>query len=551
MIGIYCRISRIKDGNDLSIEDQKQKGVAKAKALGLSYQLYIDEGLSGASEKIEDRPEFQRFIADVSIGKLTHVYAYDQSRFERNPQIRFVILDLFKKHNIKYFTHLDGQVDLHDPQQEFFGDLLSVINKYHVTTTKIKVKSALTMRAKEGKGKGTLPFGYKMDNKGYIIINEEEAHHVKKAYQLSNDGMGCNGISHYFNENNIPTVYSRKAKEKGLNNKYRWSPSSIRNLIVNTFYKGERIYNGEKLVVPAIIDPIVWQQVNDHLPLNANSDGKKISHRFLLSNVLYCNRCAVQRNKVSRMYGRRNEKKSENSYLCSSKRYKGEGCDNKGINISKLDAFIWEHLFLNDGLKQNIEQHFAFEDKQKEVEKYECKVDTLQDELATLQKERSRAISLVIKGTLTEDDIAVQLASIDRKIKKYKKSLDESEKMLSFITSNTDLVKQYTSLFEKFSEETSFEEKRSIITKMIKKIMVEYDSHWQEYYIEIHYTIDIPSNIYAQHHSSEGAVYYRLNEDENSDFSLEHKMKKDNINTINNKIKGEPTPPDLERHTGI
>ena len=62
-LGIYCRISKVKDGNDLSIPDQKQKGIKKAKELGLPYELYIDEGISGASDKIEDRPEFARFIA--------------------------------------------------------------------------------------------------------------------------------------------------------------------------------------------------------------------------------------------------------------------------------------------------------------------------------------------------------------------------------------------------------------------------------------------------------------------------------------------------------
>ncbi len=48
-----------------------------------------------------------------------------------------------KSNNISYYTELDGLVDLNDPQAEFYGDLMSVINKYHVTLTKLKVKSAL------------------------------------------------------------------------------------------------------------------------------------------------------------------------------------------------------------------------------------------------------------------------------------------------------------------------------------------------------------------------------------------------------------------------
>jgi len=186
-LGIYCRISRIKDGNDLSIQDQKQKGIKKANDLSLPYELYVDEGISGASDKIEDRPEFERFISDVSTGKLSAVYAYDQSRFERNPQVRFLINDIFKKNRISYYTELDGEVDLNDPQAEFFGDLLSVINKYHVTLTKIKVKSALRSRVKSGKAHSILPYGYTKNENSSLVIDNEEAEEYELVMNWAED----------------------------------------------------------------------------------------------------------------------------------------------------------------------------------------------------------------------------------------------------------------------------------------------------------------------------------------------------------------------------
>ncbi|PZR18929.1 MAG: hypothetical protein DI539_15805 [Flavobacterium psychrophilum] len=550
MIGIYCRISRIKDGNDLSIADQQMKGIELASKLGVTYHVYIDEGLSGASDKIEDRPAFQEFIADVSAGKLKYVYAYDQSRFERNPQIRFVLLDLFKKHKVKYFTHMDGEVDLHDPQAEFFGDLLSVINKYHVTITKIKVKSALTMRAKEGKGKGTLPFGYMMDDKGYIVINEDEAFHVRRAYDLSLKGVGCNAICNMFNEEGINTVYTRKAKEKGNAEAFKWSPSSVRNMITNSFYKGERKYNDEIIKVPAIVTPEYWNEVINHLPLNANNDGKKVTNQFLLTNILFCGVCG------RRMFGRRNEAKRENSYACASKRRKGEGCINKGFNITRLDTFIWEHLFVNGGIKKNIAEHFSFDDSTKKSDAYKSTIKQLTEDISKSESERGRAISLVIKGLLSEDDIAVELKAIDKKLSKLKSQLQESQTKLSLVSSNESIVKTYSDMFEKYTEETSFDDKRYIISKMINKIEAIYDHHWEENYITINYNIDIKSNIYAQHASSEGATYYRINEDENEDFPLENRMSSSKINKINSKLNDLPSNSkshvgDLVENTGI
>ncbi len=208
-LGIYCRISRTKEGNDLSILDQKQKGIKKARELGLPFELYIDEGISGTSDKIEDRPEFERFIGDVTNGTLSAVFAYDQSRFERNPQVRFLINDIFKKHNISYFTELDGLVDLNNPQTEFFGDLLSVINKYHVTLTKIKVKSALKARVESGKAHSILPYGYKKDINSALVIDEEESEVIKKIYDLSLSGIGTRSIAAYLNETGVPTRYNK------------------------------------------------------------------------------------------------------------------------------------------------------------------------------------------------------------------------------------------------------------------------------------------------------------------------------------------------------
>ena len=203
--------------------------------------------------KIEDRPEFERLISDVSNGKLSAVYAFDQSRFERNPQIRFIINEIFKKHNIQYYTELDGLVDLTNPQSEFYGDLMSVINKYQVTLTKVKVKSALRTRVASGKAHSILPYGYKKNNLGELIIDEEESEIIKQIFDLSLSGMGTRSIADYLTDSGVQTRYNKiKNGTIKTKNKYtgvitetektdiKWAGNTIRNIITNTLYKGER-----------------------------------------------------------------------------------------------------------------------------------------------------------------------------------------------------------------------------------------------------------------------------------------------------------------------
>src|SRR5690606_34351003 len=115
-------------------------GIEKAEELSLKYNVYTDEGYSGTLENIDDRPQFSKLIDDIQDGKITAVYTFDQSRLERNPQVRYVIKKILKENNIKLYTD-NGYVDLEDDQSEMLGDMLSIMNQYYVKLTTRKVKS--------------------------------------------------------------------------------------------------------------------------------------------------------------------------------------------------------------------------------------------------------------------------------------------------------------------------------------------------------------------------------------------------------------------------
>jgi DNA invertase Pin-like site-specific DNA recombinase len=128
MIGLYCRISKQKeDGKDRSIEDQKQTGIELANKLGLSYDVYIDEGFSG-SLPIDKRPALNTLIDDIYSGKITAVYCYDQSRLERSLEARFAIAKVFNDENIDLYT-ANGIVGK-DEETELIGNVFSLINGF-------------------------------------------------------------------------------------------------------------------------------------------------------------------------------------------------------------------------------------------------------------------------------------------------------------------------------------------------------------------------------------------------------------------------------------
>lgn len=497
-LGIYCRISKTKEeGKDRSIENQKSLGIKQAKELGLEYETYIDEGISGASDKIEERPSFEKLLKDISEGTITSVFAFDQSRFERNPQIRFVVNNLFKEHDISYYTYVDGEVDLHDPQAEFFGDIQSVINKYHVTMTKIKVKSVLKQRALEGKGHGIFPYGYTTDNDGYLIINKKEESIILEIFRLSLSGVGTRSIAEILNNKNIPTRYNKigkgtltvankyTKKESTVNKKdIKWSGNTVRNIIVNPIYKGERWFSGTLCEVPAIFEPSYFNKVNDNLSNNRNNTGKKVVHRYLLKGLLRCGVCG--RN----MYGRTRVSKKDNYYMCSSKRIKNGGCENRSINIDKIENFIWYQLFAKKGFLERLKSEFST--NKKEINTLENEIAQIKALLKELKAEKQKAISFAVKGLITENELAEVTRKTNSLKKDYSIKLEELIKTLSNLKEGDDIIEKYQNNFVDFTNITSFTQKKRVINDFIENIVVEFVND-MFYEVSIEYKIDIPT----------------------------------------------------------
>ncbi|OPB98208.1 hypothetical protein BAS10_06130 [Elizabethkingia meningoseptica] len=477
MLGIYARISREKDdGKDRSINDQILSGKELAAELGLKYDTYIDEGLSGMLD-IEERPGLMQLIEDILNKKITHVFAYDQSRLERNKDVWSKLYSIFQDKRIKLSFKGVLEFDFESDENYLFSHITSLMNNFYTKVASRKIKSVLSRNIQAGKAHAIPPYGYGKDNNGYLIVDENEKNIVKQIYDSSLKGIGLDSIAYTLNEANVPTRYNKintgtytvrnkhTGEERKLEkSKTKWRGGTIRNIITNPIYKGTRIWKGQSYSAPSIISAEHWDEVNSNLSKNANNTGKKVLHRYLLKGVLRCGKCG--RN----MVGRSRVNKKDHYYQCSSKRYKGESCGNKSINIDKIEGIIWSRFFKGNDLLSLLQNELIKDDNKVELLNKELK--KLHKKIENEKKEKANLINAVAKGLLKDEEIITNKRQIDRKVKETETLIKDIEKQIYNAKNSDKLVTNYITEFERYTDNLSFLEKKEIINKYIKSISV-------------------------------------------------------------------------------
>ena len=379
MLGIYCRTSKQRELK-YTIENQKDGGIKCAQKLGLNYQIYIDDGISGTLDD-SVRDGLAELFKDMRSRELTHIYVIDQSRIERESNTWGLFVSLCLNHEVKYFP-AGSEYNLDDLTNRMLANVMSIFNAYYAEITSKKVRLANAKKASLGLTHGLQPFGYTKDqNKKYKVL-ESEAKYVRLMFKLSLEGNGAYTIANILNEKGVPTKFSgnfkgtiKRKDEYTKEVRYfdkenvKWRGNVISDILKNTIYKGERVWrrhedkteyiNGKsvkrKVVaevitveVTKIIEPELFDKVQANFEKNRKNVGRRDEYNYLLNGLLYCEKCG-------RIYrGKKRLKGNDNAYKCSGKIYPNASCDSRGIGIPKIDSFIIRYLFMNKEFRNRI-----------------------------------------------------------------------------------------------------------------------------------------------------------------------------------------------------
>jgi hypothetical protein len=173
------------------------------------------------------------------------------------------------------------------------------------------------------------------------------------------EGNGTRVIANTLNQMNIPTRLATTHKDKTLSFKntnsekqgdtIEWNGATIRQIINNTIYIGQRNFKGEIYNSPVIIDPPLFTECNELMKTKTHRN-YLTTYDYLLKDLI---RCGVCGNKYYAKYSP--DKGYDKVYKCSSTLKSGCSCGNLSINISLLESVIYDQLLKSETLSKNLD----------------------------------------------------------------------------------------------------------------------------------------------------------------------------------------------------
>lgn len=481
LVGLYIRLSREdedKTHESESISNQKSLLLQYTKENNLKvYDMYIDDGYSGTNF---NRPNFNRLIKDIELGKINMVITKDMSRLGRDYiGTGNLIEKYFPEHNVRYIAITDNIDTFLDSSNNDIAPFKAIMNDMYAKDISKKIKSSLKAKQKEGKWVGSkTPFGYIKDtnNKNHLIIEEEQAHIVKRIYNMCLDGLSFYKISKELTNEGIktPAQYYEYKWRSNYNCKYgMWHSKTIYDILTNRIYTGDTVQNkrtkvnykikkiiknkpSQYIVVEntheAIIDKEMFYEVQKRIPKNVGRSEKKETH--LLDGLLYCGDCG---HRIS--IGPRRKKDNRCYTICNYYRtyIKQKLCTAHSNNYDDLEEVILRLLKINclkyidsKKIKKNTLNKFKNKENinnQKEIKIIKQSINQLTKNLDTIYLDKINKVInqkqfIRIKDKL-EKEIQIKQKKLDTLIKidiinKNNNSKDKTinEYINDFITMN-------------------------------------------------------------------------------------------------------------------
>ena len=366
-VGVYVRLSKedSRVGESISIENQKLMLTKYVEEKGWELrEIYQDDGFSGTNQ---NRPAFQRMIADIKQGYINTILIKDLSRLGRNYLEVGNLAEVFLPEHGCELISLNEKIDDMMVFRNWF-------NEQHSKSTSVKVRAAKRVSAQNGKYLGAYaPYGYKKDpdNRRRLVVDENTAPVVRSIFEMRMGGASYRAIVTRLNEDEIVSpreyYYQQQDRKNPMPTRRLWGTSTIKDLMKNEVYIGNLIsgkhgsvsYKNQKLIRKdkeewiradnthePIIPLEIWEKVQSLAEEKRRFCRRNDGEANLFTGLLYCADCGFRlRGQVERRLRKDGSEYKNVNYMCNTFASCGKKtCTAHGVSENTLVDLVLEHI---------------------------------------------------------------------------------------------------------------------------------------------------------------------------------------------------------------
>lgn len=482
---LYIRVST-DDQVEYSPDAQKRLLVDYAKKNNLIVSdeyIFLDGGISG--RKAEKRPEFMRMIALAKSKEkpFQKILVWKFSRFARNQEESIVYKNMLRKDGVDVISVSEPVID--GPFGSLIERIIEWMDEYYSIRLSGEVMRGMTQKAIQDGVPASPPFGYRLENRQYVI-NDEEAEIVRTIFEKVANGVPLTVICQW-----LLDIGSR-GKGGG-----RWHSKRIRYMVNNPAYIGNLRWNysthqggrrcneeDQWIVKENTHEPIVSKELFElakskvaDMPKTTRPKSFDIKHH--LAGLLRCSSCGG-----TLVFNQRARKDNSMRYSYRCNQYNKGACKSSNyIRLETIEKYVRQFLerdikLIQDGKEGHLKNALIL------------KNDTT-DEKAILEKQLSK---IKDKYAAAKD---AYLAGIDT-LEEYKetKLLIQKEEtnllnQLNNLTSSVNnsskiLLEKLVGAINILDSDLSPKEKNDYLKSFIDRIIVdvEHDTLSMKYYVK-------------------------------------------------------------------
>jgi site-specific DNA recombinase len=306
-------------------------------------ERYDDGGCTGGNM---DRPALRRLLANIEAGQVDCVVVYKVDRLSRSLLDFARMMQTFERHRVA-FVSVTQQFNTATSMGRLVLNVLLSFAQFEREIIAERTRDKIAATRRKGKWAGGHPIlGYDVDPRGFrLAVNADEATRVRAIFALYLEHAALLPVVQELERRGWVNKrwQTRKGPERGGR---PFTKTSLHRLLTNVAYVGkvrykDEVHDGEH---PAIVDPGVWQQVQNLLQRHGRTGGAPVRSQFeaLLKGLLRCVPCGCA---MSPSHTTRKGVKRYRYYVCSGAQKRGwQTCPSKSIPAAPLEQLVIEQI---------------------------------------------------------------------------------------------------------------------------------------------------------------------------------------------------------------